>query len=436
MKIQHSLFCLLIPFFSFRLSYSQIIISDDVNATVNPSAMLEIKSTDKGLLIPRMTTAQRNSISNPTGGLLVFDTDESSFYIYGEGPGGTPVWNDLSTPSGIWQTQSSNVFLSDSYNNLGLGTTTPGGKLVIKADAGKAPDDPLLEIQDSQGNPVFVVTSEGARLYIKEISKGVSGGFAVGKYGIAKGIPDTTYFVVSPDSTRVYTVQNASGGFAVGKYGIAKGTVSYNFYTASDSTRVYANDGFKGASGGFAVGKYGIAKDLCNYSFYTAKDSTRVYADDIIRGVSGGFAVGKYGIAKDNLNRFFYTDLDSTRIYVKDVEAGFHVANTLSGMEENFMKLTPENYFIGHQSGNLTQPGVGDIGKFNVFMGYQSGLKNVSGKRNVFLGYQAGSLNNADFNVFIGDESGLLNISGISNTFVGYRSGLSNTGSEKYFFRL
>ena len=39
------------------------------------SAMLDIQSTDKGLLIPRMTSTQRIGINNPAEGLMVFDTD-------------------------------------------------------------------------------------------------------------------------------------------------------------------------------------------------------------------------------------------------------------------------------------------------------------------------------------------------------------------------
>ncbi|MES2774625.1 MAG: FG-GAP repeat protein [Bacteroidota bacterium] len=47
-----------------------------------PSAMLHVQSTSKGLLIPRMTTAQRKAINNPETGLLVFDTDKNTIYMY------------------------------------------------------------------------------------------------------------------------------------------------------------------------------------------------------------------------------------------------------------------------------------------------------------------------------------------------------------------
>lgn len=48
----------------------------------NSSAMLDISSTNKGLLIPRMTTAQRNAIVSPATGLMVFDNETNSFWYY------------------------------------------------------------------------------------------------------------------------------------------------------------------------------------------------------------------------------------------------------------------------------------------------------------------------------------------------------------------
>jgi uncharacterized protein (TIGR02145 family) len=42
---------------------------------IHPSAELEVKSTEKGFLLPRMTKAQRIAIGSPATGLIVYQTD-------------------------------------------------------------------------------------------------------------------------------------------------------------------------------------------------------------------------------------------------------------------------------------------------------------------------------------------------------------------------
>lgn len=55
--------------------------------TVTPdaSSVLDIASTSQGMLAPRMTTAQRNAITSPADGLIVYDTDLKAFYHYSSG---------------------------------------------------------------------------------------------------------------------------------------------------------------------------------------------------------------------------------------------------------------------------------------------------------------------------------------------------------------
>lgn len=52
-------------------------------AAPDTTAILDINSTTKGLLIPRMTAQQRNTIANPATGLLIYQTDgDSGFYYF------------------------------------------------------------------------------------------------------------------------------------------------------------------------------------------------------------------------------------------------------------------------------------------------------------------------------------------------------------------
>jgi hypothetical protein len=62
---------------------SQVGINNDGSAAT-PRAMLDIKSSSKGVLLPRMTTEQRNAIpvQPADAGLMVFDTDTQSLFLY------------------------------------------------------------------------------------------------------------------------------------------------------------------------------------------------------------------------------------------------------------------------------------------------------------------------------------------------------------------
>ncbi|MBN2778838.1 MAG: tail fiber domain-containing protein [Bacteroidales bacterium] len=63
------------------------------------SAMLDIKSTNAGILVPRLTQAQRNSISNPATGLMIFQTDNTPGFYYNAGTAASPSWIRLSVPT-------------------------------------------------------------------------------------------------------------------------------------------------------------------------------------------------------------------------------------------------------------------------------------------------------------------------------------------------
>ncbi|MEZ4965134.1 MAG: hypothetical protein R2791_07825 [Saprospiraceae bacterium] len=71
------LFC---SFFLAEQLSAQVAINQD-NSAPDPSAMLDVKSSDKGMLVPRLSTAQRAAVANPATGLLVFDTDTESFWF-------------------------------------------------------------------------------------------------------------------------------------------------------------------------------------------------------------------------------------------------------------------------------------------------------------------------------------------------------------------
>ena len=89
------------------------------------SAMLDVKSTGKGMLIPRMTAAQRDAIANPATGLLVFCTDNNYFYS-NRGTPAVPNWILTSSP---WLTAVNGIYYTGG--KIGIGNTLPATILDI-----------------------------------------------------------------------------------------------------------------------------------------------------------------------------------------------------------------------------------------------------------------------------------------------------------------
>jgi hypothetical protein len=90
--------------------------------TPNASAKLEISSTDKGLLIPRMTDAQKTSIPTPANGLMIYQTDGLIGFYVNAGTSGTPAWTRVNTN---W-TRSGNDIAYTAGNISTTGAITGG----------------------------------------------------------------------------------------------------------------------------------------------------------------------------------------------------------------------------------------------------------------------------------------------------------------------
>jgi len=108
--------------FLMQVGYAQNVGINSDGSTPDPSAMLEVKSTSKGFLAPRMTAEQRGSIGSPVAGLLVYQTDgETGYYEYNGSS-----W--VRTTS-LWTSNLEGGIYFNS-GNVGIGTTTPQNKFV------------------------------------------------------------------------------------------------------------------------------------------------------------------------------------------------------------------------------------------------------------------------------------------------------------------
>ncbi len=99
--------------------------------TPDASAMLDVKSTTSGMLIPRMSAVDRDNINSPATGLLVFVNDDNSFYYY-DGTNWVRLGNGLGD-DGDW-TVNGNDMYSNVSGNVGVGNNTPQFKLDVNGD--------------------------------------------------------------------------------------------------------------------------------------------------------------------------------------------------------------------------------------------------------------------------------------------------------------
>ena len=137
--------------FVANYAFSQNVGINATGATPDASAILDVSSTTKGMLIPRMTTANRTAITTPATGLVVYDTNLNSFYYYngtawiwllssGSGwsvtgnSGTTAGTNFIGTTDAIdfvVKTNATERVRVTSGGNVGIGTSTPNAALQL-----------------------------------------------------------------------------------------------------------------------------------------------------------------------------------------------------------------------------------------------------------------------------------------------------------------
>ena len=250
---------------------AQVAINIDATAPDN-SAMLDVKSTTRGMLVPRMTTIQRNAIASPAPGLLIFCID-NNFYYSNQGTANSPNWvmvNSKWSPVGLG--------ISYSGGNVGIGTTAPyynldvqGNGPVINVQATSGIAGLILNKAESTDNSVVICQKAGTsvwafgtlgndnfRLYnagvfgdALAIDQSTNNATYSGRFGIHTA-PEYDLHLVSTDYTAAYITSDYPGGTAF--MVLAPG--------AGDTWGLYANAPMTGYAGYFAGNVYCLGSYL------------------------------------------------------------------------------------------------------------------------------------------------------------------------------
>ncbi len=106
-----------------------------ISPTSGNTGNINISSTTGGIAIPRVTATQKSAISNPTQGLLIYQTDSpSGFWVNRSGIPSIPNWSLLTEGENLWSRNivNNNNISPTNTGNIGIGTSVPTEKLTVQ----------------------------------------------------------------------------------------------------------------------------------------------------------------------------------------------------------------------------------------------------------------------------------------------------------------
>ena len=495
MNFKSILFFFIIIFLS-EVSIAQIAINDD-GANPDASSILDIKSTDKGMLIPRMTTAQKMAISSPATGLLVFDNETNSFWFY-DGS----AWTKQATVSAFeYNTLTSLVSPNTTVTDLANDDFVFGSDTLEHDGNSDHYKRFFFDKSKAAFRAGYVSNSNWDANSIGDYS------FAIGENTIASG---TNSVVAGHESEASGNVSFALGNSveASGNFSFAMGYDAYSYGTTSfaigNDIEAYGNYSFAIGNFSDANGKYSMAFGLGNESFSMGEMVTGMYStnytpisattfDDSDRlftigngadnnNRSDALVILKNGnttlngnlslngtltidnvfsfptvdgtidqvLSTDGSGTLSWTTLSINSIVDADNDTKIQVENStdediirfdLEGSERLTLKKNSAGRTmieLPNSGGNLffgnNNGQYTNFGAYNTFVGNGSGQDNTNGSGNSFFGLSSGHDNTTGSNnTFIGRQAGYSNATGSDNVFIGYNAAYNETGSEKLY---
>lgn len=372
-------------------------------STPNASAALEIKASNKGLLIPRTSTASRNAIASPAKGLLVYDTSTSSFW-YRNGSAWVQVENSGKNWSltGNAGTTNENNFLGTTdkrslqfkVNNIYAGAIDTLNNVFIGTNAGQ-----LNQSVGSVaiGNGAFTTAKGGeiVAIGINSFSSNVNGiwNTAVGSYSLAAhktGNLNTAIGYAALDHDTAGASNSAVGAFALsanksgfnnnafGSYVLGNNdSGSYN--TGAGSGALFSNTGGHQNS---AFGRRTLYNNINGFS-NVAVGSSALFTDPRPRNLVAIGDSALYNNVTDpiNVGGHSNTAIGSKSLYTNNI--GYQ--NTAIG----FRSLYYNQSGFSNSAVGWTALGNNTLGTANTAVGNQSLSLNATGNYNTAIGFNA-----------------------------------------------
>ena len=445
-------------------------------ATPNSSSLLEIKSTTKGLLIPRMTQTQRNAIASPAKGLLIYQTSNTPGFYYYDGA----AWDAVSSPS-TWLQNGTSVY----YNagKVGIGTNAPAYKLDVAGDVNISSGS-VFRINgkqtlydDAPNQNMFVGDNAGVALnggYNNtgvgplSLTKNTNGNYntavganslaantggasntAVGEKSLYKNT--TGYYNSAFGSGALYSNSTSSYNVAIGYQSLYKSTAGYSIAIGHqalyNNTSAFGNVGIgylslysnTTGSGNIAVGYES------EYSNTTGASNTAVGNSTLYANTTGSYNTANGVLALNkNTTGFNNTGIGTDALFTNTTGA----YNTAVGCTSLLNNVGNSNTAVGEKAmqentigGANSAFGSGalqnnQVGVFNVGIGFQS-LYNYKYSFNTALGYQSlysATQNTSSGNTGIGYQALYYTNGGEDNTAVGSGAGYNNTSGAVNIF--
>jgi len=370
-------------------AHAQVAVNTDGSLPDN-SAMLDIKSTAKGLLIPRMTLTQRNAIASPAAGLMIYQTDFLAGFYYNSGTSVSPSWVIAGTGSG-WGL-SGNPGTSAGTNFIGTTDNVPLSFKVNNQLSGK--------IDISSGN-----TSLGYQSLYSNTT-----GLSNAAFGHQALLFNTTGTLNTANGeSALYTNNTGNYNSATGAYALY-----YNTYgsgnTANGYRSLYANtSGYQNT----ATGAFALYSNTSGYSNTACGQSA-------LNSNTTGNNNAAFGWAALPANTTGSNNLASGVQSLYSNTTGYN--NTASG----YASLSSNTIGYQNTANGENALAFNDIGTYNTANGSGALYSNTAGSYNTADGYRALYSNSGTFNTANGVSSLVNNTTGSYNTANGDQALSSN----------